>query len=118
MIEETFRTYFEAFTGDASWDDIAPHFEKLFHDDLIVVTPNGEVDKAGWAQAVKSLLDAGVRVSVGSMRENGNTIYYSATIAKNDGTSMKPGSKGYVRDGKLVRVEPMLPTAYAKIMDT
>ena len=59
MIVENFRAYFEAFTGSASWEGLEHHFERVLHDDLTVKTANGELDREGWKESVKMLLNAG-----------------------------------------------------------
>ena len=117
MFELKLRKYFDAFSGFADWDDLAQHFEDVFHDELIVATPNGHVNKIGWMEAVKALLNENASINVISMRERGDKIYYSVTISKGDGTIVKPVSQGILKEGKLVRVEPMLPAEYAKITD-
>jgi len=115
MIAENFRAYFEAFTGSASWEDLEPHFERVFHDDLSVKTANGELDREGWKESVKLLLAAGTTVKIDSIRFDGQSLFYSAVITKADGTVMKPMSKAAVQDGKLVRVEPINKLEYTII---
>lgn len=115
MIEQAFRAYFDAFTGSASWEELEPHFEAVFHDDLVVKTANGELDRAGWKSAVQALLASGAKGKVDSLRRDGDKIIYAATLTKADGTEMRPLSKGTIQDGKVIRVEPMNPIEYTNI---
>ena len=115
MIDKHFRNYFAAFTGSATWDDLKPHFDLVFHEDLIVKTANGEIDRDGWEMAVKGLLASGSKGKIDSIRFDGETLFYAGTISLDDGSTMRPLSKGTVKDGKLILVEPMNPMEYTSI---
>lgn len=116
---DEFRSYFNSMDGSATWESVKPHFDAVFHDDLVVVTVNGEVDKAGWAGAVKGLIAAGVTTSDLDMHSDAEgAIHYSLTLTKNDGSAIKVASTATIKDGKVVHVEPLDPEKYTQMAAT
>jgi len=118
MIVDKFRDYFSAFNGTATWEDLEPLFENLFHNDLTVKVASGEIDRNGWVLAVKKLLADGAVAKVNSIRLDGDQLIYSGEIKTADGSVMRPFSKGTVKDDKLIRVRPLNPIEYTSIAGT
>ena len=50
---EKFSTYLAAFDGTSEWADIEPLFDDLFHQDLVVTTADGEMNREQWAGMAK-----------------------------------------------------------------
>ena len=109
------RAYFAAADGTSSWDSMKPLFDEAFHPDLEMVTPDGTHSKDGWEQVAKGLSEQGAKVSDLELSEQGDTIYYQTTITMKDGTTMKPSAKGTLKDGQLIRVEPVDPDVYSTL---
>ena len=101
------RTYFDAMNGTSDWSSVKPLFDDLFHDDLVVVTANGELDRDAWGNAVQGMLAAGTKVSDLTMHSHDDgTIHYYTTITETNGTVIKVSSTATLKDGKIVHVQP------------
>ena len=113
---EKLRQYFEAF-GSADWNTVGPLFEDVFHDDLVIVTADGELGKDEWRTDVQRAVAAGTKISDIEMhRDTDDTFHYSATITEGDGKVIKISSTGTIKDGKLARVQPLDPAAYSQFV--
>ena len=113
---EKIREYLKAFNRSATWDLVEPIFNELMHQDLQVVTADGVLNKAEWGQVIQGLLVRGFEASeieVGEQQDD--VIHYQMTMTMIDGTVLKPASKGTIRDGQLVRIEPIAPEVYSAI---
>lgn len=90
----------------------------VFHPDLRVVTPGGELDKGQWEETVKGLLVKGVKATdFDFAKEEGATVFYSMTLAFPEGEQLRPSSKITIKDGQVLRVEPVDPAAYSRLVE-
>jgi hypothetical protein len=114
---EKFRPYFEAFSTATDWSEVRPAFNDVFHPDLLVVTPDGELNKGQWEETVKGLLVNGVKATDFVVaKEEGDTVYYGMTLTFPDGEQLHPSSKVTIKDGQVIHLEPVDPAAYSKIV--
>ena len=73
---EKFRRYFGAFSAATDWNEVQPAFNDVFHPDLCVVTPEGELSKGQWEETVKGLLVKGVRATGFEVaKEEGDAVF-------------------------------------------
>lgn len=115
---EEFRRYFEAFSRATEWSEVQPAFNDAFHPDLHVVTPDGELNKAQWEETVKGLLVKGAKATEFEVaKEEGDKVYFSMTLTFPDGEQLYPSSKVTIKDDQVVRVEPVDPAAYSKLVE-
>ena len=115
---EKFRRYFEAFSAATEWSEVQPAFNDVFHPDLRVVTPEGKLNKGQWEETVKGLLAKGVKATDSEVaKEEGDTVYYSMTLTFPEGEQLHPSSKVTIKDGQVVRVEPVDPAAYSRLVE-
>ena len=116
---EKFRRDFEAFSSATDWSEVQPAFNDAFHPDLRVVTPEGELDKGQWEETVRGLPVKGVKTTDFEVaREEGDTVYYGMTLTFPNGEQLHPSSKVTIKDGQVVRVEPVDPETYSKLVQT
>ncbi len=116
-ITDDFKAYFATADGTATWDSMKPHFDWVFHDDLVVVTADGEIDRARWAAAVQKMLAAGDKISDADVHTHTDgAIHYTGTLTEGDGTVIKIDSTARIKDGKIVRIEPLDPATYSKMI--
>lgn len=91
----------------------------MFHPDLRVVTPEGELDKGQWEDTVKGLLVNGVKTTDFEItREEGDTVHIGMTLSFPNGEQLHPSSKVTVKDGQVVRVEPVDPETHSKLVQS
>jgi len=115
---EKFEKYLAAFDGTNEWAAIWPLFDDLFHSELVVVTADGEMDKEQWASMAKGLAERRATVSGFEVTgEDGGSLYYRLTINVGDDEPLQMQAKGTVKDGQLVRVEPVDPEAYSEMVE-
>jgi hypothetical protein len=113
---EKFSKYLAAFDGSNDWSAIEPLFDDVFHDDAVVVTADGERSKAQWKDMAKGLCAKGAKASDFEVtKEEGDAIFYKLVITLSDDNAMHMTAKGTVKDGQLIRVEPVDPAAYAAL---
>ena len=113
---EKFRSYLEAFDGNTTWDSLRLLFEEIMHPDLTVVTADGTLTRDEWEQAIKGLLSKGTKASdIEIKADQDDTIYYQFKFTMSDGTTAQLSSKGTVKDGKLIHVEPVDPEVYSNL---
>jgi hypothetical protein len=114
---DRFATYLAAFDGTRSWAEIEPLFDDAFDPDCVFVTPEGEMNKVQWAERVKGMADKGATVSGFRITaEDGDVRYYDVTVTIDD-EPMHLTSMGTVKDGRLVRTEPVDAAVYAKMLE-
>ena len=115
-VTERFKAYFEAFDGNATWDSMKPLFDELMHRDLKIVTADGVLTKDQWEQAVKGLLAQGAKSSdIEISSDQDDTVYYRLTVTLGNGTTMLPSSKGTIKDGQVIHIEPVDPEVYSNM---
>jgi hypothetical protein len=115
-VADKMGAYFTALDGSGDWTKLEPLFNALMHDEVVVVTAKGEVDKAGWQAAVQDLLSKNAKASGYEVsKKEAGAFYYKVTITLGDGTVLEAASKGMVKDAMLVRVEPVDPEVYSKL---
>ena len=115
---EKFQRYIEAYDGSTDWDSVAELFDDAFADDCMFVTAEGEMDKVQWAEMAKGLRAKGAVASDFEVTDAADdAIYYKLTVTPTGGGPMHLAAKGIVREGRLVRVEPMDPTAYSAMVE-
>ncbi|MCP4303687.1 MAG: hypothetical protein GY788_02170 [bacterium] len=113
---QTLADYFGKMDGTVSWTDVEPLFNAAMHDDCVFVTADGEVTKDKWAGVVKGFLEKGVVASDYEPQPVvDGAFHYRVKLTLSDGTPMQLAAKGYIKDGKIVRVEPIDPEAYAQL---
>lgn len=114
---DNFKAYLAAFGRTHDWAEIAPLFDAAFHPELVVVTADGELNKEQWAEMAKGLAAKSATVSDFHMTaEEGDSVFYGVTVTV-EGESMQMASKGTVKDGRIVRVEPTDPATYAALVE-
>ena len=114
---EKFGRYFEAFSAADDWSDVQPAFNDVFHPDLRVVTPDGELDKGQWEETVRGLVAKGATASDFTVgKEEGDTVYYSMTLTLPDGQQLHASSKITIKDDQVVRIEPVDPATYSRLV--
>ncbi len=113
---ERLKAYFEALDENATWDSVKPLFDDMMHQDLKVVTADGVLTKNQWEQAVKGLVAQGAKSSdIEISSDQDDTVYYRLTVTMGNGTTMQPSSKGTIKDGQIIRVEPVDPEVYSNL---
>ena len=114
---EKFERYLAAFDGSTDWRTIAPLFDDAFHDDAVFVTADAELDKVQWAAMAKGLREKGSVISDFEVTEGeGDSIYYKVTVTPAGGHPMHLAARGTLKDGQLLRVEPVDPAAYSEMV--
>ena len=110
--------YFTALEGARDWAAVQPLFDDAFHPDCVIVTADGEYDKERWAEMAASLVGKGATVSGFEVTgTEGDSISYKLTITVGEDAPLHMAAKGTLRDGRLVRVEPVDPTVYSTIVE-
>ncbi|MFQ5930643.1 MAG: hypothetical protein ACE5MK_13195 [Acidobacteriota bacterium] len=115
---EKFAKYLANIDGTRNWTQIRPLFDDLFHPDCVIVTPEGEFNKEQWAQMAKGLVEKGATAYDFEVTgEEGDSFYYKLTITVGEDEPLHPTAKGTVKDGQLVRVEPVDPAVYSRMIE-
>jgi len=115
---EKFANYLAAFDGTGEWTQIRPLFDDLFHRDCVVVTADGELNKEQWAEMAKGLVENRATVSGFEVTgEEDDALYYKLTVHVGEDDPLHMTAKGTVKDGQLVRVEPVDPAAYSRLVE-
>ncbi len=110
--------YFTALDGTRGWDEIEPLFDDAFHPDCIFVTADGELNREQWSEMVKGLVQKGATISGFEVTgEEGGTFSYRFTMTVGEGEPLDTAAKGTLKDGRLVRVEPLDPAVYSAIVE-
>ncbi len=114
---DRFANYLAAFDGTRDWSEIGPLFDSVFHPDGVVVTADGEYTKQEWAAMAKRLVDKKATASDFEITgEEADVIFYRVTITVDD-VPTHLTAKGTLRDGRLIRVEPVDPEQYSSLME-
>ena len=114
---EKFERYLAAIDGSTEWSTVQPLFEDAFHADCVFVTADGELSKDQWGEMAKGLVaKQGVVSDFEISRRDGDSIYYTLTVTPGDGDPLHLTAKGTVKDGQLLRVEPVDPSAYSDMV--
>ena len=115
---ERFSKYMAAVDGANGWDTVGPLFYDAFDADCVVITADGEYDREGWAVMAKGLVDKGASVSGFEIsREEGDRIYYRLSVDVPGAEALPLTATATLRDGRVLRVEPLDPSAYATLME-
>ena len=115
---EKVAKYFAALEGARDWAAVQPLFDDAFHPDCVIVTADGEFDKEQWAEMAKRLVDKGATASGFEVTgTEGDTVSYKLTITVGEDAPLHMAAKGTLRDGRLVRVEPVDPSVYSTIVE-
>jgi hypothetical protein len=114
---EKFERYLAAVDGSTDWATVQPLFDDAFDDECVFVTADGEMNKQQWAEMAKGLVAKRSAVSDLEISAQGDdTIVYKLTVTPSGGEPMHLAAKGTVRDGRLLRVEPVDPSAYSEMV--
>ena len=114
---EKFAAYMAAIDGQSDWGTIEPLFDDAIDPDCVFVTADGEYDKDQWAETVKGLIEKGAVASGFEVTsQEGDTAYYQVDITVG-GDRLHMTSKGTLKDGRLVRVEPVDPSVYSELVE-
>ncbi len=114
---ERFKRYLAAVDGSSDWDTVQPLFDDAFDADCIFVTADGEMTKSQWAEMAKGLVAKRAAVSdLEITPQGGDTIVYKLTVTQSGGEPMHLAARGTVKDGRLLRVEPVDPSAYSEMV--
>lgn len=117
VVADKLGAYLAGINGTNKWDVVEPLFNAVMHDDVVVVTADGELDKAAWATSVQGMLDKGAASSDFEVsKKEGDAFWYSVKITMGDKV-MEAASKATVKDGMLARVEPVDPEVYSKLKE-
>jgi hypothetical protein len=115
---EKFAKYLAAYDGTREWTEIQPLFADAFHPDCVFVTADGDMGKEQWEDMAKGLAAKGATAKDFEVtKEDGDERYYNVTITVPGAEPLYLTSKGTVRDGRLVRVEPVDPAAYSTMVE-
>jgi hypothetical protein len=110
------QNYFDGINESSDWAALQPAFDAAFHPDLVILTSEGERNRQQWVEAVTALLAEGTKTSDFEVTgREGDTVFYRVTLTKQDGTKFQAFSKGFLKDGKFVRVEPVDSDAHARM---
>ena len=115
---EKFAKYLAAYDGTAEWSRVEPLFDDLFHPDCVFITAEGKLDRSQWAEMSKGLTAKGARASNFEVTgEEGDSFYYKITITMSDEEPLHLTAKGTVKDGQIIRVEPVDANVYSKMVE-
>lgn len=110
--------YFTALDGTRDWDEIGPLYDAAFHPDCVFVTADAELNKDEWAQMVQGLVEKGATISGFEVTgEEGDSFSYRFTMTVGDEEPLDTAAKGTLKEGRLVRVEPLDPAVYSAIVE-
>lgn len=114
---ESFAKYLAEFDGTAEWSEVRPLFDAVFHPDCTFVTAEGELNTQQWAEMAERLTERSAVVSEFAVTaEEDDSIYYSLVLAVGDDDPLKMTARGTIRDGQLIRVEPVDPDVYSTMV--
>lgn len=115
---EKFATYLAAVDGTNDWATVKPLYDDAFDADCVFVTADGEHDKASWSVMVQGLLE---RRAVASdfeiTHQDGDLVYYQLTVTVPGEEPLHTKARGTLKDGRLVRVEPLEPEQYSTMVE-
>lgn len=115
---EKFAKYMAAVDGGSDWATVQPLFDDAFDPECIFVTADGEYDKQQWSEMARGLVENGAVASGFEItRREGDAAYYKLTVTVGDGEHLHMTAKGALRDGRLVRVEPVDPSVYSTMVE-
>jgi hypothetical protein len=115
---EKFAKYLAAYDGKAEWSQVEPLFDDLFHPGCVFITAEGKLDKNQWAEMAKGLTAKGARASNFEVTgKEGDSFYYKITITVSDEEPLHLTAKGTVKDGQIIRVEPVDAAVYSKMVE-
>lgn len=113
---QALQAYLEAINGHTTWSELEPLFDQAIHKDIVLVSAQGDLNFEQWKQAVRGLLRKGAKSSdFRYFSPDANTAFYRVTLTLRDGSVLRPVSKGWFEDGKLIRIEPVDSSVYEKI---
>ena len=103
-------TYFAAFDGSQSWDDIEPVVDATLHADLAVLQGKETFDLQQFKQKLQTFVSAGGFMEVHKLKQQPLGIQYHVTFHKpnndsKDDMMFTTKSLGTFQDGKLIRVQ-------------
>lgn len=114
---EKLQRYMAAFDGSTDWSTVEELFEDAFHDDAVFVLPDGELNKQQWAELSKRLRARGAVASGFEVtKSEGDSIWYEVTVTQSGEEPLHLAARGTVRDGQMIRVEPLDPSAYSAMV--
>ena len=106
----TLTSYFAAFDGKKSWDEVKPLALNLAHPNITIHHGDKLLNYAEWLATVENFTNSGGSVDMIKFEaiEGGShpLVRYTVRLNFADGTSSKASSTGTFQDGKLIRVEP------------
>ena len=74
------------------------------------------MNKGQWEETVKGLLVKGVSATGFEVaKEEGDAVFYSMALAFPDGEQLRPSSKVTIKNGRVIRVEPVDPAVYSRL---
>ena len=115
---EKFAKYLAAIDGTAQWSKVKPLFDDLVHDDCVFITADGEMNKDQWAKMIQGLVEKGAIASGFEVTgEEGDAFYYTFTLAVGESEPLHPTAKGTVKDGRIIRVEPVDQAVYSTMVE-
>lgn len=109
--------YLAAVDGTNDWSVVGPLFDAAFDDEAVVVTADGEYSKAQWGAMAQNLVSKGATVSpLEVIDEEGDSSLYRITVSVG-GETLVMTARATLRNGRILRVEPVDPTAYSDLVD-
>ena len=113
---EKFERYLASVNESDDWQAVKPYYDDAFHPDLVVVTADGEMNKAQWESMSESLVTRGGGVSdFEILARDGDEVHYRLSVRVGD-NEMQMTAKGTMEDGRLKRVEPIDPERYSELV--
>ena len=116
---EKFAAYLAAVDGTNDWATIKPLYDDAFDDDCVWITADGEHDKASWSVMVQGLVELGAVASDFEVtHQEGDVAYYQLSVTIPGEEPMNTKAKCTLKDGRLLRVEPVDPEQYSHLVET
>lgn len=114
---EKLARYLAAVDGSNDWATVQPLFDDAFDPGCVFVTADGEYDKAAWSERVKALIEKGAVASgFEILRQEGDSATYRLTLTVG-GDRLDMSAVGTLRDGRILRVEPVDPAVYSEMIE-
>ena len=114
---ENFVRYLNAVDGSRSWTEIEPLFDAAFDPEATFATAAGEVDLARWKHMAGSLVQGGGVISDFQITtKDGRSGVYSMSLTSPGEEPLRLVATATFRDGRVIRVEPSDPAAYADLL--
>jgi hypothetical protein len=106
-------SYFNLLCEESKWDQHAEKvFDDLFHPDVKIQGKRETFDFAEWKEWFKRSVADNLIFEVEKVAKTGpDSIVYSLRIHTDEGI-LSHTAKGIFKDGKLIRTEPVDPSAY------